>query len=125
MEDAPQILLVFFDPGWLPTAKRGSLGSVWERRHEGREKEKQVRRKAGIEPPQLARPGGGGPGQAGKDSPNLPWGVRSAQVAKGLLDGGALLAPLWGQPEVSNLLVSRTHYWIPPQVSSCTREGHG
>lgn len=64
MEDAPQILLVFFDPGWLPTAKLGSLGSVRERerREGGREKERQVGRKMGREWAQLASPGGWGPG---------------------------------------------------------------
>lgn len=48
MEDAPRILLVFFDPGWLPTVKLASLGSVQDRREEGRE-ERQVRGKAGRE----------------------------------------------------------------------------
>lgn len=42
MEDTVQILLVFFDSGWLPTVELGSLGSVWEQREEGKEKEGQV-----------------------------------------------------------------------------------
>ena len=111
MEDAPQILLVFFDPGWWPTAKLGSLGSVQERREEGREKQRQVRRKAGRERAQLASPGGGGAGRAGKSSANLPLGAGGrpgGQRLVGWRGGGALLAPLWRQPEVSEL-VSRMH----------------
>lgn len=42
MEDTVQILLVFFDSGWLPTVELGSLGLVWEQREEGKEKEGQV-----------------------------------------------------------------------------------
>lgn len=49
----------------------------------------------------------GEPGQAGEGSPGRWEDAGSAQVAKGLLDGGALRAPRWRQPEVSEL-VSRT-----------------
>lgn len=73
MEDAVQILLVFFGPGWLTTAK---LGGARDRCGSGRRKDRRRNCRLGSrwsEWAQLASQGSGGPGRAGKGSPSLLW----------------------------------------------------
>lgn len=91
MEDAVQILLVFFDSGWLPTAKLGSLGSFWEQWEEGREKERQVRKKAGRE--QAQPPRNGGPRRVGKGSPSLPRAPEAPRWPKACWTAGRSSCP--------------------------------
>lgn len=97
MEDAVQVLLVFFDSGGLLTAKMGGLGSLWEQWEGGRRREE-----SGLSPREM------GARVSWEGLPKPPQGAGGTPVANGLLDGGALLAPRWRQPEVSEL-VSRTH----------------
>lgn len=81
MEDAVQILLVFFDSGWLPTAKLGGLGSLWERWEGGRRREESGRSHREM-----------GARVSWEGLPKPPHSAGGTPVAKGLLDGGALLA---------------------------------